>query len=1386
MINYKNLIPFTMSTDRLTFDIKKTKLTQLMLFIENDNFEDIYNLLNIKLLYFRNLLIPRYKSGKIRVWNMSKDAMELKKKLGFKLSTIDPERIKKSNLNFIFDTTQVINEISNKFPNLQSSKSMLAYFDFLKRYDVFPNKYSKILMYIVNLDKPFNTQIKTRKVYLLLRLLLLNIKSRVELPFDDLVLCTIQENIPTYKKLVSNKEINFPRIFALIRNLKMYYTDEEVEQETSKIMTTLSEKVPDIVTVNREDMRKYIKDVKPDLPEVTSLSDNILDEPTDEKTEVIKHNILASVYSVTKNKQVVNNVYRNIKHKQEEQLKALYNIKYHNFYNKYSLPDKVSELEVIPNNELFAPFDFKKIADNQIPIKLLNKRKVDFNANLVQDVTKIFKSFEKRDIPLVLKSVTKVDDTTSIKGELYPTKCAYLVIEMEDPETKEIFTNRIKIPEFQENNVFVINGIKKILINQVVPIPIYFNTPYNCRVQTNYATITISQLEKKKQSVFGLYIGGFDLPLPLVMLYYYGIKETFKSLDLKYSACKKDDKDCIQLPGNNSIKVDKPKNKYQEIFITSLKMIPSFDVPDKLNDINNKKYYADWIIQLTKNRNSAFIISEVMNNLVDPISKDILESKGLPVTTKDIILYVIKKLPSGFSQDRMDLNNSYLRTSDIISHILLKQAMTAYNHFKAQKLSSGYSKFELEENNVFAQLQSSGTVQTLEYCNPIEELSYQTRFTQSGFGGLHGDAVTLEARAISPSYFGQVSTTDTPEGGSIGVIQHFAVGVDLANTRGIFGIKPISNNYKSGILSVTESTIPLLDKNEPTRTIMSCAQSKQIVPVHGAEIPAVVTGYEAVIPALSSSNFVVKSPCSGTVTKSELNKIEIKCDKTKNLVSIEIPSYTTLKTGQGYSVYSKYTNNTKEKQKVKTGEILASGIGIKDNVLATGINALCAFMQYKTYTYEDGIVISESLAKSRRLSNDIISELEVIIKPKDRIIFSDIQVGKIYTPGDIMLKYIPESISEVYDIDNIGESELFDGMILKRSPGGYLLDAIIGPNEPLITYPESIRELYEKQENKFPVGSYKYKGEHIQGIYIKLIFKTELSIGLGDKMANRHGAKGIVCYIEKDEYMPRTKWGEKIELIVNPIGIMNRLNLGQLFEQYLGLISRQLSIFVEKNSSNKNKVLRMVLKVYQLLDNTQDKIIAKQFSKYIENISDKDYNKFVKSAKDNKFVPIIVPPFSSPTIPQIKNVFDEFKLDINGEYLFLPEYNTNTKDKVSVGYIYFNKLEHLAYKKFYSRGLSYRYQSKTGQPTSGKANEGGQKVGEFDSWSLMGWGVENTLKEFFGPLSDDKLSKQKMLENIIKSGDTKLIYNNMTPTKDLVSNIMKIVGLQVETNQGGN
>jgi DNA-directed RNA polymerase subunit beta len=492
-------------------------------------------------------------------------------------------------------------------------------------------------------------------------------------------------------------------------------------------------------------------------------------------------------------------------------------------------------------------------------------------------------------------------------------------------------------------------------------------------------------------------------------------------------------------------------------------------------------------------------------------------------------------------------------------------------------------------------------------------------------------------------------------------------------------------------VSIATALVPFLEHNDGKRTLMSANMQRQAVPLIRPESPLVGTGIEKKIAV--DTGLTIVAPASGTVTAVSASQIKVKYDN-KGEESYELFKFERTNDDTSNNQRPAVTVG----QKVKKGDVLIDGPSTQKGELALGQNIFVAFMVWSGYNYEDAIIISERIVQADR--------------------FSSIHVER-FTMDVRETKLGPEMVTR--DIPNVGEEALRnldeDGIVrvgAEVSQGDILVGKITPKGETELSAEERLlRAIFgEKARDvkdtslRLQPGVYgkvvgvnikeRAKGDELSAGVIRQIdvFVARLvKITVGDKMAGRHGNKGVIAKIAPVEDMPYMEDGTPVDIVLNPLGVSARMNIGQILETHLGWAANALGI----------------------------KVAA--------------------------------PVFMGPSIDQIKGELKAAGLPEEGKtVLFDGRTGVAFDQKVTVGYTYMLKLHHMVEEKIHARSIG-SYAMVTQQPLGGKAQFGGQRFGEMEVWALEAYGAAHTLQEILTIKSDDVLGRSKAYEAIIKGED---------------------------------
>ena len=647
---------------------------------------------------------------------------------------------------------------------------------------------------------------------------------------------------------------------------------------------------------------------------------------------------------------------------------------------------------------------------------------------------------------------------------------------------------------------------------------------------------------------------------------------------------------------------------------------------------------------------------------------------------------------------------------------------------------------------------SSPLSQFMDQINPLAELTHKRRLSALGPGGLSRDRAGFEVRDVHYSHYGRMCPIETPEGSNVGLISYLATfarineygfieapfrKVDKTTGRvtdeveymtadveddyivaqanepldenGMFVHERVNARHRDGFLeidrmkvdymdvspkmvvSVATSMIPFLENDDANRALMGSNMQKQAVPLLKTESPIVGTGME--YKAAVDSGVVVLAKHSGRVTKVDAEQIEILSDE-NILDHYDIIKF--MRSNQGTCVNQRpiVTLN----QRVEKGDVIADGPATDHGEISLGKNALVGFMTWEGYNYEDAVLINEKMVR-----NDVYTSIHI---EKHEIEARDTKLG-------------PEEITR--DIPNVSDdllSNLDERGIIRVGAEVHSGDILVGKVTPkgeteLTAEERLLRAIFGEKAKEVRDTSLKVShGEY--GIVVKVEeFTRENSdelapgvnkvvrcyiaqkrkISVGDKMAGRHGNKGVVSRILSQEDMPFLPDGTPLDIVLNPLGVPSRMNIGQVLEVHLGFAAKHLGYKVE------------------------------------------------------------TPVFDGAHEDDIREALKQAGLREDGKTILYDGRTGRQFDNpVTVGVMYYLKLFHLVDDKIHARSTG-PYSLVTQQPLGGKAQFGGQRFGEMEVWALEAYGAAYTLQEILTVKSDDVVGRVKTYEAIVKGNN---------------------------------
>lgn len=678
---------------------------------------------------------------------------------------------------------------------------------------------------------------------------------------------------------------------------------------------------------------------------------------------------------------------------------------------------------------------------------------------------------------------------------------------------------------------------------------------------------------------------------------------------------------------------------------------------------------------------------------------------------------------------------------------------------------------------------SSQLSQFMDQNNPLSELTHKRRLSALGPGGLSRERAGFEVRDVHNSHYGRMCPIETPEGPNIGLIGSLATyarinefgfmetpyrKVDKVNKQVTTDVRyltadeeddlviaqanePLDENnwFKAQrvtarvheetmlvdadsvdymdvspkqIVSIATAMIPFLENDDANRALMGANMQRQAVPLFRTQAPLVGTGME--YKAACDSGVMVLAKRAGEVVRVTADYIEVRADETGEIDHYKLQKY--LRSNQGTCMNQ--VPIVYKGDHVEAKEPIADGPATDHGELALGYNVIVAYMPWEGYNYEDAILLSEKLVKEDIYTSIHIEEYECDAR--------DTKLG-------------PEEITQ--DIPNVAEDALrdldADGIIrigAEVRAGDILVGKVTPKGETELTAEERLlRAIFGEKAREVRDTSLRVPhGEAGRIVDVKIFNRAnndelppgvnqlvrvyiaqKRKISVGDKMAGRHGNKGVVSRVMREEDMPFLPDGTPVNIVLNPLGVPSRMNIGQVLETHLGMAVRELGMQIKAGDPTVESRLRAI---------------------------GYDFDKNGMPKPDIAGIHIATPVFDGAKGNEVFETLKASGFSDNGKTIL---YDGRTgepfENPVTVGCVYMLKLHHLVDDKIHARSTG-PYSLVTQQPLGGKAQFGGQRFGEMEVWALEAYGAAYTLQEILTVKSDDVVGRVKTYEAIVK------------------------------------
>mgnify|MGYP001773088892 CR=1 FL=1 len=924
-----------------------------------------------------------------------------------------------------------------------------------------------------------------------------------------------------------------------------------------------------------------------------------------------------------------------------------------------------------------------------------------------------------------------------------------------ESEVQDIYFG--EIPLMTQRGTFILNGVERVIVNQLVRSPgVYFTAiEYGERKFFGANVIPFRgawlEFQTELNNVITVKIDRRKKVLATVLLKAFGIENNeelikiFQDVDISEisyieTTLKKDETQNTQealIEIHHRLKplelstIDNALKYFNSVFKDKLRYDLSWPGRYKIN----KKLNRDSKSLVLELEDLILIVKEIINLNNNPKSKpddiDSLENKRLRS---------VGELVQG--RFRVGMMRLVKRMKDKIA-ILGEEAISPAKILYPKDLT----------NTIFEFFLLSPLSQFLDQTNILAELEHKRRITTAGPGGISKERAGFEVRDVHPTFYGRICPVQTPEGQNVGVISYPALyaraqkelgflqtpyyrvknrkiteeivwltpeeeykevithqGIEIKNGKIVndwvearaFGETKTVRAEEVTLIdvslfqpfSVSASLIPFLEKDDANRALMGANMQRQAVGLVKPEIAIVRTGLEEKV--ARDSRWLIIAPDDGVIEEVDAEKIVLR-KKDGRTVTFKIKKF--LRTNQYLALSQRPIVH--KNQKVTKGQILADVTGTKDGKIALGRNVLVAFMSWGGLNFEDAIIVSEKLVKEDYFTNISIEDFYCDVKetrigpeeitydipgvPEAKLINLDengiVRVGTFVKSGDILVgKVTPKKEIELTPEERLLKA-IFGEKISDVKPTPLVLEH--GKDGRVI----GISILSRDQNDPL-------EPDVIKRIRVRIAKLRKLQIG--DKLCGRHGNKGVISRIVPEEDMPFLPDGTAVEVILNPLGIISRMNLGQLFETHLAMAAKKLGYEA----------------IVPLMTRLSEEILQEELKK-------------AGFSPDGKFT-----------------LYD----GKTGE-----KYN----ERVTVGYMYMYKLIHMVEDKIHVRSTG-PYSLITQQPLGGRSRMGGQRLGEMEVWALEAYGAATTLQEMLTIKSDDVLGRNQTFESIVKGEDIKI------------------------------
>ena len=874
----------------------------------------------------------------------------------------------------------------------------------------------------------------------------------------------------------------------------------------------------------------------------------------------------------------------------------------------------------------------------------------------------------------------------------------------------------LHLPKLVDNNYIIINGRKKIPLFQLFDIPIVTRGE-NIKLRTNVATLMI--FKDKQEPFIKVSFLGKKVPLSILMFAYYGIEEMIRRFDLAN----------VNINGLN-------KTNLMDLLVFECKLI--------YDDLKGSDTQDDFILEIgrvysrynSKSKGHDIVYALDLIPQVDIFTRDLLQ-------TDSLLAELVHTLATGDIDDTLFINKRvrcfeymvYAKLSKIIFDMCFSNRTTKQ------------PKFNTNSSQILSECNVSDIVQFDFSINPIEELTKLSRISLLGPGGFKRENIPKHLRDICPTMFGRICPVDTPDRDNCGVLQNLIPNVkldrDLRFTGEICEKQPIS---------IPVSFTPFCEHDDQTRLQMASSQMRQAIMLKDFDSPMIKSGCEDLY--TDYTQFIKRAEKDGEVVHlDEKYLMVVYDDKTVDIFDV---AYRNIYV-EHMDLMKVYVNVG---DKFKARDILAESNFVQNGEINFGRNLLTGVMIYYGHNYEDGIIISDRLVNQETFTSAHFKDLSFTIPPNKVLLsLSEDEYKPLPNNLDRVKQGTPYAMLKTLSGDDL--YSVFSEPTTMEAEKSYIISSVkIYANEwngDIPEYKRWVEKTIKKQQEdeltlrsvikeKLPrdqaikfirekdlelysfIGKYKNKKERINGIHVEMYGIHVRSIKVGDKIANRHGNKGVISRILPHEMMPQLPDGRHLDICINPLGIISRMNIGQLFELHLSMSLYDLqenTLKMLSEGKTQDEIKKYLMDYIAIVDKTKDGWYQKQFEEQLPNFIDAP---FVDS------LTLIQPPFESCHIEDLTKAL-EYTKTVFKYKIYDPIARKYLLNEIAVGYLYFLRMVHIAEEKLAARGIG-SYAKRTLQPLGGRKNKGGQRCGEMETACIIGHDAPKNLFEFLTTKSD--------------------------------------------------